>query len=209
MNDLGFKILFVTTLRGQSNNGSTSCWRDHLGASKSLSPYSCINFSIEEEESLRGYLQRFSVAALEVPSVPQEVKTSAFSQGLVNGDSSSPNPRSLPWILIASWHGLQTISIWRKPTLQKQGTRRKEKGPQGGWILEKIRNGVPGQETLISEGIPRLHSFECSHHTSIDGSGNQRTTSLTKDGKKKDLLGSKSDKYCRFQNDYGNTMEEY
>ncbi|KAL0463402.1 UNVERIFIED_CONTAM: hypothetical protein Slati_0227800 [Sesamum latifolium] len=40
----------------------------------------------KDNEPLKEYLQRFNAAALEVPSATQEVKASAFSQGLLNGD---------------------------------------------------------------------------------------------------------------------------
>ncbi|KAL0449104.1 UNVERIFIED_CONTAM: hypothetical protein Slati_1466800 [Sesamum latifolium] len=40
----------------------------------------------KDNKPLKEYLQRFNAAALEVPSATQEVKASAFSQGLVDGD---------------------------------------------------------------------------------------------------------------------------
>ncbi|KAL0415852.1 UNVERIFIED_CONTAM: hypothetical protein Slati_3417100 [Sesamum latifolium] len=40
----------------------------------------------KEGESLKDYLQRFNTAALEVSSATQEVKASAFTQGLTDGD---------------------------------------------------------------------------------------------------------------------------
>ncbi|KAL0453042.1 UNVERIFIED_CONTAM: hypothetical protein Slati_1282300 [Sesamum latifolium] len=40
----------------------------------------------KDNETLKEYLQRFNAAALEVPSAKQEVKASAFSQGLMDGD---------------------------------------------------------------------------------------------------------------------------
>ncbi|KAL0453269.1 UNVERIFIED_CONTAM: hypothetical protein Slati_1305000 [Sesamum latifolium] len=40
----------------------------------------------KEDEPLKEYLQRFNTAALEVPAATQEVKASAFSQGLLDGD---------------------------------------------------------------------------------------------------------------------------
>ncbi|KAL0400093.1 UNVERIFIED_CONTAM: hypothetical protein Sradi_2352600 [Sesamum radiatum] len=45
-------------------------------------------FSIrqKEGESLKDYLQRFNTTALEVPLATQEVKASAFTQGLMDGD---------------------------------------------------------------------------------------------------------------------------
>ncbi|KAL0293341.1 UNVERIFIED_CONTAM: hypothetical protein Sradi_6941900 [Sesamum radiatum] len=39
-----------------------------------------------EDEPLKEYQQRFNTAALEVPAATQEVKASAFSQGLLDGD---------------------------------------------------------------------------------------------------------------------------
>ncbi|KAL0386187.1 UNVERIFIED_CONTAM: hypothetical protein Sradi_3013000 [Sesamum radiatum] len=42
--------------------------------------------AIGDNEPLKEYLQRFNAAALEVPSATQEVKASAFSQGLLDGD---------------------------------------------------------------------------------------------------------------------------
>ncbi|KAL0454885.1 UNVERIFIED_CONTAM: hypothetical protein Slati_0827700 [Sesamum latifolium] len=40
----------------------------------------------KDDEPLKEYLQRFNAAALEVPAATQEVKASAFSQGLLNGE---------------------------------------------------------------------------------------------------------------------------
>ncbi|KAL0328816.1 UNVERIFIED_CONTAM: hypothetical protein Scaly_2314200 [Sesamum calycinum] len=42
--------------------------------------------SQKENEQVKEYLQRFNAAGLEVPSATQEVKASAFSQGLLDGD---------------------------------------------------------------------------------------------------------------------------
>ncbi|KAL0462073.1 UNVERIFIED_CONTAM: hypothetical protein Slati_0094900 [Sesamum latifolium] len=40
----------------------------------------------KEDKPLKEYLQKFNTAALEVPAATQEVKASAFSQGLLDGD---------------------------------------------------------------------------------------------------------------------------
>ncbi|KAL0445427.1 UNVERIFIED_CONTAM: hypothetical protein Slati_2265400 [Sesamum latifolium] len=40
----------------------------------------------KEDEPLKAYLQRFNTVALEVPAATQEVKASAFSQWLLDGD---------------------------------------------------------------------------------------------------------------------------
>ncbi|KAL0361497.1 UNVERIFIED_CONTAM: hypothetical protein Sradi_3834200 [Sesamum radiatum] len=61
-------------------------------------------FSIrqKEGESLKDYLQRSNTADLEVPSATQEVKASAFAQGLMEETSSSHWPRSQPPNLTSS-----------------------------------------------------------------------------------------------------------
>ncbi|KAL0451200.1 UNVERIFIED_CONTAM: hypothetical protein Slati_1098100 [Sesamum latifolium] len=68
--------VFVTTF----DRAAQQC-RKHRKTELSL-------FSIrqKEGESLKDYLQRFNTAALEVPSATQEVKASAFAQGLMDGD---------------------------------------------------------------------------------------------------------------------------
>ncbi|KAL0426484.1 UNVERIFIED_CONTAM: hypothetical protein Slati_2823200 [Sesamum latifolium] len=43
-------------------------------------------FARKDDEPLKEYLQRFNAAALEVPAATKEVKASAFSQGLLDGD---------------------------------------------------------------------------------------------------------------------------
>ncbi|KAL0303683.1 UNVERIFIED_CONTAM: hypothetical protein Sradi_6236400 [Sesamum radiatum] len=53
----------------------------------SFERWSSVVFAIrhKDNEPLKEYLLRFNVAVLEVPSATQEVKTSAFSQGLLDG----------------------------------------------------------------------------------------------------------------------------
>ncbi|KAL0455205.1 UNVERIFIED_CONTAM: hypothetical protein Slati_0859700 [Sesamum latifolium] len=47
----------------------------------------------KDNEPLKEYLQRFNAAALEVPSATQEVKASAFLQGLLDRDFFKSLPR--------------------------------------------------------------------------------------------------------------------
>ncbi|KAL0405624.1 UNVERIFIED_CONTAM: hypothetical protein Slati_3876300 [Sesamum latifolium] len=47
---------------------------------------SLFSIRLKEGESLKDYLLRFNTAALEVPSATQEVKASAFAQGLMDGN---------------------------------------------------------------------------------------------------------------------------
>ncbi|KAL0416110.1 UNVERIFIED_CONTAM: hypothetical protein Slati_3442900 [Sesamum latifolium] len=87
---------------GRHNNGSTSCLWALSETFKNSVPFFCTKFASsrklrktelslfavrqKDDEPLKEYLQRFNTAALEVPATTQEVKASAFSQGLLDGD---------------------------------------------------------------------------------------------------------------------------
>ncbi|KAL0411155.1 UNVERIFIED_CONTAM: hypothetical protein Slati_3705200, partial [Sesamum latifolium] len=68
----------------------------------------------KEDEPLKVYLQRFNTAALEVPAATQEVKASAFSQGLLDGDFF----KSLAKKLVSKFDALlaeqRNTLTWRK-----------------------------------------------------------------------------------------------
>ncbi|KAL0403949.1 UNVERIFIED_CONTAM: Retrovirus-related Pol polyprotein from transposon [Sesamum radiatum] len=69
----------------------------------------------KEDEPLKEYLQMFNSAALEVPAATQEVKASAFSQGLLDGDffkSLAKKPVSKFDALLA--RTVKNILTWRK-----------------------------------------------------------------------------------------------
>ncbi|KAL0416874.1 UNVERIFIED_CONTAM: hypothetical protein Slati_3519300 [Sesamum latifolium] len=85
----------------EHNNGSTSClgaignfqefcslFLHQFASSRKLRKTELSLFAVhqKDDEPLKEYLQRFNTAALEVPAATQEVKVSAFSQGLLDGD---------------------------------------------------------------------------------------------------------------------------
>ncbi|KAL0411876.1 UNVERIFIED_CONTAM: hypothetical protein Slati_3777300 [Sesamum latifolium] len=91
----------ITEYDGRHNNGSTSClWAignfqefrslflHQFASSRKLRKTELNLFAVrqKDDEPLKEYLQRFNAAALEVPAATQEVKASAFSQGLLDGD---------------------------------------------------------------------------------------------------------------------------
>ncbi|KAL2244225.1 UNVERIFIED_CONTAM: hypothetical protein Sindi_0540500 [Sesamum indicum] len=78
---------------------------------------------------LREYLQRFNTTALEVPSTTQEVKVSAFSQGLLDGDffnSLARNPASKFDALLARRTKYINMEDARAAKKEIRGEKRKE-----------------------------------------------------------------------------------
>ncbi|KAL0455598.1 UNVERIFIED_CONTAM: hypothetical protein Slati_0899000 [Sesamum latifolium] len=71
----------TTQLPTQMGDVHPQCSRKHRKTELSL-----ISIRQKEGEPLKEYLQRFNMASLEVPSATQEVKVSAFVQGLLDGD---------------------------------------------------------------------------------------------------------------------------
>ncbi|KAL0433741.1 UNVERIFIED_CONTAM: hypothetical protein Slati_2708400 [Sesamum latifolium] len=81
---------------GLNNNGSTSYRLERLETFRNFDLCSCINLllakSIERQSPVslqsakRRGLNHFNATALEVPSTTQEVKSSVFSEGLLDGD---------------------------------------------------------------------------------------------------------------------------
>ncbi|KAL0394907.1 UNVERIFIED_CONTAM: hypothetical protein Slati_4456900 [Sesamum latifolium] len=65
-----------------------SLFLDQFASSKKLRKTELSLFAVrqKDDEPLKEYLQRFNATALEVPAATQEVKASAFSQGLLDGD---------------------------------------------------------------------------------------------------------------------------
>ncbi|KAL0453021.1 UNVERIFIED_CONTAM: hypothetical protein Slati_1280200 [Sesamum latifolium] len=88
-------------------------------------------FSIrqKERESLKDYLQRFNTAALEVPSATQEVKASAFAQGLTDGDffkSLAKKPATKFDVLLARAAKYINMKDAQASKRQRRGEKRKE-----------------------------------------------------------------------------------
>ncbi|KAL0439156.1 UNVERIFIED_CONTAM: hypothetical protein Slati_2398600 [Sesamum latifolium] len=93
----------------------------------------------KDDEPLKEYLQRFNAVALEVPAATQEVKASAFSQGLLDGDFF----KSLAKKPVAKFDAL--LARAAKPevlALTKRRTGTKPPAP----------NGPPGKEPNKPQG---------------------------------------------------------
>ncbi|KAL0413542.1 UNVERIFIED_CONTAM: hypothetical protein Sradi_1555900 [Sesamum radiatum] len=82
----------------------------------------------KDEEPLKEYLQKFNAAALEVPAATQEIKASAFSQGLLDGDffkSLAKKPVSKFDALLA--RAVKYINMEEAQAAKKDSRREKRK----------------------------------------------------------------------------------
>ncbi|KAL0457715.1 UNVERIFIED_CONTAM: hypothetical protein Slati_0398700 [Sesamum latifolium] len=83
----------------------------------------------KDNEALKEYLQRYNAAALEVPSSTQEVKASAFSQGLLDGDffkSLAKKPVSKYDALLAQAAKYINMEDAQAAKRESRGEKRKE-----------------------------------------------------------------------------------
>ncbi|KAL0405273.1 UNVERIFIED_CONTAM: hypothetical protein Slati_3841200 [Sesamum latifolium] len=120
----------------------------------------------KDNEPLKEYLQRFNTAALEVPSATQEVKASAFSQGLLDGDffkSLAKKPVSKFDALLAraaKYINMEDAQAAKKESRGRRG-RRKRRNP-----LQKTPNRFQGEESSLSKDKHSIHSTDGTYHAS-------------------------------------------
>ncbi|KAL0416104.1 UNVERIFIED_CONTAM: hypothetical protein Slati_3442300 [Sesamum latifolium] len=162
----------------------------------------------KDNEPLKEYLQRFNAAALEVPSATQEVKASAFSQGLSDGDffkSLAKKPVSKFDALLAraaKYINMEDAQVSKK---ESRGEKRKE-------IKEEIPSKKPRIDTRDKKPpfqrvnvvytpltVPITQAF-----MAVDEKGLLTRPRSWRDTPKR----PKSNKFCRFHNDYGHTTDE-
>ncbi|KAL0415760.1 UNVERIFIED_CONTAM: hypothetical protein Slati_3407900 [Sesamum latifolium] len=154
----------------------------------------------KDERTLKEYLQRFNAAALEVPAATQEVKASAFSQGLLDGDFfKSLAKKRLPSLTPFWPEQRSTLRARRRPGGRSVRRSRRRHPPRN--LVSTLEKENPFQKSKC------IHPPDGPHHTSLYGCRGKRTDSATQ-VMKRHAPASKSDKFCRFHNDYGHSTEE-
>ncbi|KAL0458907.1 UNVERIFIED_CONTAM: hypothetical protein Slati_0517900 [Sesamum latifolium] len=162
----------------------------------------------KDDEPLKEYLQRFNAAALEVPAATQEVKASAFSQGLLNGDffkSLAKKPVAKFDALLAraaKYINMEEVQAAKKETMGEKRKEIKEETPSKKPRVDLRERKPPFQRvnavyTLLT--IPITQAF-----MAVEGKGLITRPRSWRDTPRR----PKSDKFCRFHNDYGHSTEE-
>ncbi|KAL0400244.1 UNVERIFIED_CONTAM: hypothetical protein Sradi_2367700 [Sesamum radiatum] len=123
----------------------------------------------KDNEPLKEYLQRFNAAVLEVPSATQEVKASAFSQGLLDRDFF----KSLAKKLVSKFDALlawaaKYINMEDAQAAKKESRGEKKRG-QGGGPFQETPHRHSRQEAPFPKGECCLYSLDPSHHISFHG----------------------------------------
>ncbi|KAL0463136.1 UNVERIFIED_CONTAM: hypothetical protein Slati_0201200 [Sesamum latifolium] len=167
-------------------------------------------FSIrqKEGESLKEYLQRFNMAALEVPSATQEVKASAFAQRLMDEDffkSLAKKPATKFDVLLARAAKYINIEDAQASKREERGEKRKESEDEGPSKKSKMdfKDKKPAWQRVNAVYTPLTIPITQALMV-VEGKGLLSRSRSYKDGPQR----PKSDKFCRFYNDYRHTTEE-
>ncbi|KAL0449478.1 UNVERIFIED_CONTAM: hypothetical protein Slati_1504200 [Sesamum latifolium] len=156
----------------------------------------------KDNEPLKEYLQRFNAAALEVPSATQEVKASAFSQGLLDGDffkSLAKKPVSKFDDLLARVvkYINMDAQVVKKESRGEKRKETKEEAPSKKPRVD-FRDKKPPFQRVNAVYIPLTVPITQAL-MGVEGKGLLARPRSWKDSPQ----CPKSDKFCRFHNDYG------
>ncbi|KAL0448383.1 UNVERIFIED_CONTAM: hypothetical protein Slati_1394700 [Sesamum latifolium] len=163
----------------------------------------------KEGESVKDYFQRFNTTALEVPSVTQEVKASAFVQGLMDGDffkSLAKKPATKFDVHLA--RAAKYINMEDEQASKGEGReeRRKENKYEGPSKRSKtdFKDKKSAWQRVNMVYTPLTVPITQALMT-VEGKGLLSRPRSYKDGPQRPKL----DKFYRFHNDYGHITKEY
>ncbi|KAL0402737.1 UNVERIFIED_CONTAM: hypothetical protein Slati_4303600 [Sesamum latifolium] len=195
--------VFVTTFAGQHSNGSINCpWKVRK------TELSLFAVRQKEDEPLKEYLQRFNTATLEVPAATQEVKASAFSQGLLDGDFF----KSLAKKPVSKFDALLTRAATYINMEEAQAAKKDRRGEK----CKEVREDAPSKKPRgdLKDRKPPFQRVNAVYtplvipitqaFMAVEEKGLIMRPRSWRDTPQR----PKSDKFYLFHNDYSHTTEE-
>ncbi|KAL0405124.1 UNVERIFIED_CONTAM: hypothetical protein Slati_3826300 [Sesamum latifolium] len=162
----------------------------------------------KDNEPLKEYLQRFNTIALEVPSATQEVKSSAFSQGLLDGDFF----KSLAKKSVSKFDALLARTAKYINMEDAQAAKKESRGEKKKEVKEETPSKKPRNEFREKKAPYQRINTVYSPLTlpitqalmEVEGKRLLTRPRSWKEGPQR----LQSDKFCHFHNDYDHTTEE-
>ncbi|KAL0430899.1 UNVERIFIED_CONTAM: hypothetical protein Sradi_0715900 [Sesamum radiatum] len=162
----------------------------------------------KEDEPLKEYLQRFNTAALEVPTATQEVKASAFSQGLLDGDffkSLAKKPVSKFDALLAG--AAKYISMEEAQAAKKDSRGEKRKETREEAPSKKSRGDLRDRKPSFQR-VNAVYTLPTVPIAQALMAVKEKCLIKRPRSWRDTPQRPKSYKFCCFHNDYGHTTEE-
>ncbi|XP_073051219.1 uncharacterized protein [Primulina eburnea] len=153
----------------------------HFSSSKKYKKTAFSLFEVKQspEESLRGYIKRFNRVALDVPSCAAETKTTAFTQGLREGEFFKSLTKKVPGDFEDLLSRAEKYINMEEAQKQKREAVRKERGDQGNFVAPSLPRPINNAQ------IPRLPPWTPRQPGSSFRGGGIRNSSRIEPGRRR------------------------
>ncbi|XP_073049605.1 uncharacterized protein [Primulina eburnea] len=150
------------------NMAMLHCYSDKINSSKRYKKTAFSLFEVKQsgDESLRAYIRRFNKASLEVPACAPETKTTAFTQGLKEGDFFRYLVKKQPGNFEDLLSRVEKYINMEEAQWQKRESARRERNDRVGKVEDNARGNNLGRFSRYAPMKP--HRGEGVHLCSGD-----------------------------------------